>query len=243
MKVIPWAALLLTLIGRVADAKTPDGWEYIGTDRNVTLYKKTVEGSDLVAFRGVTYADLHIGKLYGVLREPKERPNWVDRYANDETYIRTAERQVYWIHFGLPWPVSDRDYVLESVAKLDPERGRVTVNIESTEHEKKPPDDCCVRAIVKRTYYEFTAIPGEEKTKLIVEVHTDPKGSLPTWLVNLIQKTWPSKTLDGLVQRTRALNPEPFAPMATWHEATVVATPKPESEPASETTEAPAPVN
>ena len=40
------------------------------------------------------------------------------------------------------------------------------------------------------------------RTKVEVEVFTDPKGALPAWLINLIQKDWPWKTIDGLVKRS-----------------------------------------
>jgi len=33
---------------------------------------------------------------------------------------------------------------------------------------------------------------------VVAEVHTDPKGSLPKWLVNLVQKSWAHTTLMGL---------------------------------------------
>lgn len=219
MKAYHFAGIaLLTLMGSAsAHAKTADGWEYVGTDRNVTVYKKGVEGTDIVAFRGVAYADVHIGKLFQVFRDPKEREHWVDRYAGHETLATAPGEETYWIHFGLPWPVSDRDYVLRSVAKLAPDERKLTVEIESVEHANKPKQDCCVRAIAYSTFYEFTAIPGEEKTKLIVEVHTDPKGSIPSWLVNLIQKSWPAKTLDGLIQRTKEAGAKPVASMSDWH--------------------------
>ncbi|MEQ9500160.1 MAG: START domain-containing protein [Deltaproteobacteria bacterium] len=228
--------MLTALVASPAAAKTPDGWEYIGTDSNVTLYRKNVEGSDMFAFRGITYADVHIGKLYEVLRDPDQRADWVDRYEDGGTLKMMDDGQEYWIHFGLPWPVADRDYVLRSKSKLLPDRRTLVVNINSFEHPKRPPNDCCVRALAKRTYYEFTAIPGEERTKLVVEVHTDPRGSLPSWLVNIIQKKWPSKTLSGLIAQTKKSNPKPNVAMKDWHDKSVAA-----AEPAPEPTTPEAP--
>lgn len=214
-------SLLLAAVGvcfaAPAYALTPDGWEYITTDDGVSVYKKEVEGSDIVAFRGVMYADLHIGKIISVFRDPKQRPHWVDRYANHTTYERTPWSETYWIHFGLPWPVSDRDYVLQSKAEVRPEKRTVITRIKSVERDEKPKDECCVRAVVYGTYYEFVALPGEERTKLMVEVHTEPKGSIPSWLVNLIQKSWPSKTLKGLVERAAEVDPKPVEKLADWH--------------------------
>jgi hypothetical protein len=74
-----------------------------------------------------------------------------------------------------------------------------------------------VRAQACGTYYKFEAFRGKTKTKLTVEVHTDPKGMLPSWLVNAIQKGWPSKTLNGLVKRARKVNKIADG-YAKWHD-------------------------
>ena len=92
----------------------------------------------------------------------------------------------------------------------------LTAYIQSVEDQTKPVDDCCVRAQAYGTYYRFEAIPGENKTKVEVEVHTNPKGMLPSWLVNMIQKNWPKKTLNGLIREASAENQE-HARFAAWH--------------------------
>jgi START domain-containing protein len=207
----------LTAVAVPAHGAAENGWEYVTTDSNVVVYRKVVPGSDVVAFRGVTYANLAIGKLLAVFGDGNQRKNWVDRYVEHKTFAKSEGSETYWIHFGLPWPVSDRDYVLQAISKDDPENHRVTVDIRSVESADKGPDDCCVRATVHGTFYEFTALPGEEKTKIIVEVHTDPKGSIPTWLVNLIQKSWPSKTLHNLIDYATNAGVPALAAYADWH--------------------------
>ena len=166
--------------------------------------RKTVEGSSLFAFRGVTEADIALDVLIATFTDPKQRRHWVNRYEEHVTIKKTKLSETYWIHFGLPPLVSDRDYVLKSDAKIDKKAGVIEVRIKSVTHDKYPPD-CCVRAEVKGTYYKFTALSAT-RTKLEVEVHTDPKGMLPSWLVNIIQKKWPSKTLSGLIKRAKKVN-------------------------------------
>jgi hypothetical protein len=59
-----------------------------------------------------------------------------------------------------------------------------------------------VRANLIRSKYEL--IPkGKQQTIVIVEIHTDPKGLIPTWLVNAIQKGWPRKTLVALGKQVK----------------------------------------
>ena len=194
---------LALLVSGLTDA-VAKGWEDVGTYDDVKVSRKSVEGSPLLAFRGVTEVDLPLDIIIGTFTDPKQRRYWVDRYKEHVTIKKTEVSETYWIHFKLPPLVSNRDYVLKSDATIDKDKGTIEVKIKSVKHDKYPPD-CCVRAEVKGTYYKFTALSAK-RTKLEVEVHTDPKGLLPNWLVNLIQKKWPSKTLSGLIKHARKVN-------------------------------------
>ena len=177
------------------------GWEKVGTFDGVKVSRKVVEGSPLFAFRGVTETELPLDQIIATFTDPTQRKYWVNRYAEHVTIEKTPLSETYWIHFALPPLVSDRDYVLKSIATVNEDKGTIEVNIKSVTHPDYPVK-CCVRAQVKGTYYKFTAL-SPKRTKLEVEVHTDPKGMLPNVLVNLIQKKWPSKTLSGLIRRAR----------------------------------------
>jgi len=192
-------------------------WEPVGVFDGVTVSRMEIPGRPLFAFRGEIVAPIHIGTLMATFVDGSERKNWVDRYAMHEQLEKTEEwSETYWIRFGLPFPISDRDYVLRFEAERDAQNRRVTSIVKSVESSKKGPQDCCLRAVVENTFYQFEAIPGREKTRLIVEVRTDPKGLLPSWLVNLIQKKWPSKTLSGLVRASKA-NGKMHPAFADWH--------------------------
>ena len=197
-------SLSITLSLTCLSAVAAKGWELVGVYETVKVSRKTVKDSSLFAFRGVTEAAIPLDILIGTFIDPKERRHWVDRYAAHTTIKKTPFSETYWIQFDLPPLVSDRDYVLQSDAKIDQKAGTIEVSIKSVTHPKYPPD-CCVRAEIKGTYYKFTAL-SKTRTKLEVEVHTDPKGMLPSWLVNLIQKKWPSKTLSSLIKRAREVN-------------------------------------
>lgn len=216
------ALLVLTLslpaVAQAKDqAKGPD-WEFVSDEDNVRVFRKEIPGSDVVAFKGVTTTDVSIGKLLAVFREPNQRQYWVDRYLEHKTFERGPQSELYWIHFKLPWPISDRDYILKADGKPNEAKRTYTVNIKSVEYAKKGEDDCCVRAQVHGTYYQFTALPGSDRTSIIVEVHTDPKGALPNWLVNLIQKSWPRKTLNGLINHAKVAKIAPLPEFASWHQ-------------------------
>ncbi len=214
--------LCLTFLATAGFAQE-GAWETIGTYDGVKVWRKQIPGSDLFAFKGEITTNLHIGKIMNTFLDRDQRKYWVDRFKEQKMIEKPNPlSELYWIHFELPFPMTDRDYVLKADGQNDATAHVFTARIKSVVDARKGPDDCCVRAEAKNTYYRFEALPGSEKTKLTVEVHTDPKGSLPDWLINLIQKKWPSKTLSGLINRAKAQNQ--IAPdYANWHDAPVAA--------------------
>lgn len=205
-------------VGPVASAYAAGKWEYIGTFDGVRVERKEVPGTDVFAFRGEITTNIHIGKIIATFLDKSQRKNWVDRYDRSRTLSSpSAFEEIYWIAFALPFPVSNRDYVLHAQALPEADKGVFTAKIKSVKHPNAPEYDCCVRATANGTFYRFEAVKGQERTKLYVEVHTDPKGMLPDSLINLIQKKWPSKTLSGLIKASRGAAIPPA--YASWHAA------------------------
>jgi len=217
-----WLVAIAVSFGALAhnaQAAETDGWEVISTDDGFTTKRKSIEGSDILAFRGETIVDTPISKILSIFLDASRRGEWVDRYhTSGELIVKNDWERTYWIRFGLPFPISDRDYVLSASANVDEARRVVTANIKSVENVKRPADDCCVRAEAMGTYYRFEAIPGTNKTKMEVEVHTNPKGMLPSWLVNIIQKKWPSKTLLTLAKVAADPSVEPHPDFIHWND-------------------------
>ena len=170
-------------------------WEQIDDDQGVRVYKRDVQGSPLVAFRGETVIDAPVEKLLWVLADNAHRTDWVDRLEKSVLLEQSGRYEyIVYQHFDLPFPISDRDYVYR--ARAVKEAGKVVLYMESVEHPKAPAT-VGVRANLIRSKYELIS-KGKGSTIVIVEIHTDPGGLVPTWLVNLIQKSWPMKTLTAL---------------------------------------------
>jgi hypothetical protein len=90
-----------------------------------------------------------------------------------------------------------------------------TIDFESVKEPTKPPVSELVRAMAYRTFWRLTMVDADT-TKIEVEVFTDPKGALPAWLINMIQKDWPWKTIDGLVKRAAKGDIQSDPAVAGW---------------------------
>ena len=192
-------------------------WEHVGETDGVDVHSKELPDSDLFAFRGEMTADVPIGKIITVYTNPNQRPHWVHDFGDSETLDITRTSERYWIKFDLSWPATDRDFVFQADYDFDADNRKFTARIRSVEDERKPDDDCCVRAEGETTY-TFEAIPGQEMTRIVVESQTDPKGRLPGRLVRRTQRDWPVVTLTNLVERASASGIDVDPRVSDWHD-------------------------
>ena len=192
------------------------GWEAMDTRAGVVVERKTMPGSALFAFRGEGEFEAPIGLLVKVLKEPSIATEWVDMMTEHTVIRKTGEnKKLIYESYGLPWPISDRDYVMVETCGYDDDKKIFTIDYESVEDAAKPGRSDHVRAMAFRTFWRLEKIDAGH-TKVEVEVFTDPKGILPAWAINMIQKDWPWKTIDGLVKRANQGDLAPDAMVADW---------------------------
>ncbi len=171
-------------------------WESISEKDGISVYKTEVPGTKVVGFRGETTIYASAEKVMNVLLDNDHRKDWVDR-LKESTVLEEVGPFEYVIYqeFALPWPMKNRDFVYRGKAERE-KNGRVILTLRSEEF-KSAPKTTGVRAELKESRYIITPV-GKFKCKLEVEILSDPKGSIPIWLVNLIQKSWPAKTLGAI---------------------------------------------
>ena len=235
-------ALLIAVAFPLASfAATPQAeWSLIGETDGLKVFEKEVPGSSILAFRGETVVDAPIGKVFFVLDDSGREEDWVDMLVENELLERFNPREkVQYQSFDLPWPISDRDFVYHAKVFVDPKTQGLHFTMASVEHAKAPPT-VGVRAVIFESAFVLTPVEGN-KTHVMVEINSDPKGIIPNWLVNLIQEDWPTDTLMGIRRQVK----KPFVrelPMpgtsTAGGEEVVAEVPKAEESPKAE--EAPA---
>lgn len=177
-------------------------WEEINKEEEITVYRAEVDNSPIVAFKGKTIIDISAKKVLWVLADREHRKDWVDRLnINEELEVISKVERVIYQSFDMPIFISNRDMVYKSVLSRDKETGVYKFSMFSVDHEKAP-ETVGVRAILTNSNYLLKPL-ANGKTEVSVEILSDPKGWLPAWLVNLIQKSWPLKTLKSLKNQVK----------------------------------------
>ena len=195
--------ILIYILSFLSISFAEEDWQLVSVKDGITSTRKNIVDSPLFAFRGEADVPDSLGALSAVLLKDDIGPEWVD-LMNLSKSLRIEGPYSKVIHQGydLPWPIQDRDYLMREVANYNQETKVFTLMFESIEDPILPKQSCCIRAKTYRTFWRLSVNP-DNTTHVEVEVYTDPKGSLPAWLINLIQKDWPYNTISGLLKRSR----------------------------------------
>jgi len=168
----------------------------------VEMYNKNENETSI--FRGTTKLNSTISRVAFVLVDIDSKKKWVNRLNGHHLIEGDLFGMDYctYEHYNLAWPISDREYVLEAkwTIDLDSKFPSAKLTISSTNHKNYPIRKDRVRGDLQKLVFHLKEV-APKTTEVTVEIKVDPKGKLPKFLANLIQKNWPLTTL-------RALNKE-----------------------------------
>jgi hypothetical protein len=193
--VVVVAAALLPFVA-LADGSGA-GWEKLNSKNGIDTYRREVPGSPILAIRGEATVDGSLVHVASVLMDTTRLPEWMDRVVEARRIaVPDPLHYVEYERASVPFPLTDRDFVVESWVEFDRAKRQVVLRARSTQHPAAPVGKL-VRGEVISSVFTLAAIDAQH-THLIAEVQTDPKGNIPKWAVNLAQKSWAQDTITGL---------------------------------------------
>jgi hypothetical protein len=181
-------------------------WEEFDQEDGIRMFRRDVPGSDVVALRGEGFIEAPITRVASVLIDRKRSTEWIDRLAKTKVLREVSDTDsINWSHIKTPSPLQDRDFVFRSVLTTDARAKKVFMKYESVTDPLAPETDDFVRGQFKQGRFELTMATQTKRdgtkvkgTIVLAEVMVDPRGSVPKFIVNLVQKGWPHKTLTAL---------------------------------------------
>lgn len=174
-----------------------EGWEFVSEQEGIKVFRKSYPNSEVKGVAGETVVNASVGKILWILLDHPHKPEWINRFKEAYTVEEIPpSSNIQYSQFDLPFPASDRDFVFRNDFSVDPELRAVVIDVKSVVDKTAPEREGVVRGEIKRGRYIL--IPQGDKTILQAEYLADPKGMIPTWLINFFQKEWPYKTLDAM---------------------------------------------
>ena len=205
MKITAWiASSLLPLLSSLpAFAGTPD-WEKLREEEGITTFRKEVPGSPVVAFRGEAVIEDSMARIAGVLEAVSREVEWMADVGESYT-VEVKDEADRWEYnrTKTPWPLQDRDFVIHTRISFKREPvPELLIRMNSDENPKKPVQSGVVRGDLIDSSFTLQQL-GPKRTRFLCEIHADPKGAIPKWVVNLFQKSWPYDTITGLKKQLK----------------------------------------
>ena len=186
-------------------AQAQDNWELRRNENGITIYSR--RQNNLVELHLLTEFNAPADNLLAQLRDIPNYVNWV--YGNKRSGIIKKINDndiIYFTEAHLPWPIADRDLVIEITITPATATTPLTVIAKSIDGIL-PPKPHFIR--VPYSVATWHIIPEvNNKIKIDYTFSLDPGGSIPGWLVNLTIATGPYKSFLKLEDILKAENPK-----------------------------------
>lgn len=196
---LAWVCLISALAASARaelPAENDNAWTLRKEDGQIRVYTIDQPGSSFKAFKAVGVIDAPIENLMAVMINPGSCVEWVYNCTESRALGEGAfhDRYAYSVN-DMPWPVTDRDYVLRIRTRGNQSSGEVVMDLNATPNKLAANEDR-VRVDRSDTLYRFT--PEGDSTRMVWIQHTDPNGSLPGWLVNSLLVDIPVRSMQAL---------------------------------------------
>jgi len=175
-------------------------WKQVTDDDGIQVYTIDVPNTDIVKAKAIAQIKAPLKKVQQELDDIDSRHEWVPFLKQSKLIIvKSNTARLEYSLFSAPWPASNRDFVykLQLIKQTSDE---LIYKMYSVNTELMPETDKYIRGEIFESIYTLTKI-NENLTRVELSYHADPKGWLPNWIVNIIQRVLPYKILRNLRKR------------------------------------------
>lgn len=170
------------------------GWKFEKEENEITIHTRSVENLLIKEFKAslkMKTTVRHLVDLYfNVSRCSEWRPG-----CDTSRLLEKVNETTFNIYmaFDNPWPIDDRDYVIQNKLTRNPDSGEVVITFQDLK-KALPEQDCCLR--MNRVEGMWTFTPTDDHHVVVTfQSLADPGGSLPTSVIEGIPTKLPYATL------------------------------------------------
>lgn len=181
-------------------ATLPDNsfaWELAKDDEGVKVYTREIRGSAFKEYRAVMKIRASLSSLVALVDDIAQCHTWIETCTEGKLLKRINPKVSYTYTINrAPWPVSNRDAVVRNTISQDPQSRVVTISIRGVP-DYVPEKVGLVRVKKIKGYWRFAPLKNGV-VEVLYQVHSEPGGNIPSWLVNSIVISQPFNTLRNM---------------------------------------------
>ncbi|MDH5471982.1 MAG: START domain-containing protein [Gammaproteobacteria bacterium] len=190
-------ALIFFNASQASNLTDSPAWTLVKDKQGIQVFTHKTTDRDILKVKTQITINADIHQIQAILNDISHRKNWIP-YLNNSTiiYSFSATEKLEHAHFSAPWPASDRDFVYR-IRLLHEDKNKLIYYMTSEDSPLLPVHNDIIRAKLIESRYTLSAL-NEQQTQVELIFHADPKGWLPVWIINIIQKTLPYLILRNL---------------------------------------------
>lgn len=197
----------LSLFAEDYDGLYDDGkWEKLLSEDGLNVFTRKMPNSKILGFKLEGVISAPIDQIMENMRDVERNAEWTPDLAEKSTIQEISDAEaITYSRNHLSWPISDRDFVTHNKLFLHKERKLLYVMTKSIIDKRSPPRKGIVRAWLSYSNIGLRPI-SERKTYVEWTIFADPRGNIPTWLVNFYQRGFPIKFFRAVEKRAQSTN-------------------------------------
>ncbi len=177
-------------------------WKLHSDKDGIQVYTQNVSSSPFKALKTVCNIETSLSRLAAVLLDVKNTKDWV--YATKVCSLlkqTTPSELYYYSEVSLPWPASNRDFIIRIAITQNPVTKALTVVAEN-KPAYIPGKKSIVRIQESAAHWLITPL-ADGMVKVEYTMQVDPGGLLPAWLVNMFVAKGPYQTFVKLREQVK----------------------------------------
>lgn len=188
-------------------------WKVASKKNGITIFKADKHESGLVPIKVETIFPYKPSRVLAVIADTDRKREWVPDLRFVRSIAGTSEYdKTEFSIYNSPWPFSDRSFLVRIQSIKNKKDKSLIIKLNSVESIDVPINPKFVRGY---TYNGDVILRNDGKGNAYFQVMflTDFKGSIPKWIVNMVQLGWPKKMIKRLkkqIERDDIIVPERY---------------------------------
>lgn len=191
-------AMVCGLSVLMVGAAHAEDWKVAKNEDGIKVSLSEVPGSQYKAYQGVTTIKAPMAKVLGLQEDAVAACAWIHECKSQKLLKHEGDQSWTYTQFNTPWPVTPRDSVL-LVTTVKGGDGSLTRSLKGVP-TYVPEEKGFVRVAQVEGFWKMVP-KGDNLTEVTYQVHTEPGGSVPSWLANKFVVDAPFNTLKALKER------------------------------------------
>lgn len=180
-------------------AQASEEWSLARDRDGIKVWTRDIPGYPIREFKAVATVKSTLSGLVGLIMDTDRAGRWIYRTNRVELLKRDDSRGYFLIRVetDFPWPLADRDAIVEGQITQDATTGVVTVQSHGLSSPQYPAQEGFVRMPDMQGTWVFRP-QGNGMVEVTMLGRANPGGNIPDWTVSLVIHETPYRTLQGL---------------------------------------------